>query len=296
MTSEGRLFKVAAARMTEPSASSAKAASGPAVCGRVLVATVLLALVGCGARDAGELFGAASGTESSGVTSGGAGGAGGNGTSSSVSGGGGTTSSSSAEASASSSSAEASSSSTAVSSTSSGGTVTVVALPDGSTYRYWDKGSVPANWSDPGFDDSGWATGAAPLGYGDAHIVTDVAYGPNANSKYITTWFRTTFDVMNAASVSAATLELMRDDGAMAFLNGTEVARSNLPNGAITSNTLASNLVQNAGQETMFFAFTVDPTALVEGTNVLAIEVHQAVADSSDLGIDARVTLEQPGP
>jgi hypothetical protein len=40
----------------------------------------------------------------------------------------------------------------------------------------------------------------------------------------------------------------------------------------------------------------VDPALLVEGPNRLAIEVHQASDNSSDLGMDARVTLEQPSP
>jgi hypothetical protein len=173
--------------------------------------------------------------------------------------------------------------------------VIVTALPEGSTFRYWDKGSVNANWSDPAFDDSGWASGPAPLGFGDQHIVTEVEFGPSAQSKYITTWFRTTFNVTGAAAVLGATLEIMRDDGARAVLNGTEVARSNLPDGALMTNTLASDVVDGFA-ETMFHAFALDPALLVEGPNVLAIEVHQGVANSSDLGIEARLTLEQPAP
>jgi hypothetical protein len=173
--------------------------------------------------------------------------------------------------------------------------VTVNALPGGSEYWYWDKGSVASNWADPGFDDSGWTKGLAPLGYGDPHILTEVGFGPSPASKYITTWFRTSFDVKNAASVIAVTLELMRDDGALAYLNGVEVARSNLPSGAITADTEASEVIQGA-EETELVAFKVDPAVLVEGSNWLAIEVHQSVANSSDLGIDAKVTLEQLVP
>jgi len=190
-------------------------------------------------------------------------------------------------------------SSTGVASSSSTGDppmpVTVIALPQESGYLYWDKGSVAANWSDPGFDDSGWSKGVAPLGYGDPHINTQVGYGPSAQSKYITAWCRTTFDVKNAGSVIAATLELLRDDGARAFLNGVEVARSNLPDGAISADTEAIEVIQGQ-DETDFVAFAVSPDLLVEGQNWLAIEVHQAVANSSDLAIDARMTLEQLGP
>ena len=166
----------------------------------------------------------------------------------------------------------------------------MTALPEGSLYRYRDTGSVAAGWSGSGFDDSAWATGTAPLGFGDAYIVTTVGFGPNPDSKYISTWFRTTFDVASAAAVTTATLELTVDDGAIVFLNGTEWVRSNLPNGAITPSTLALSIVDGA-QEGEFLAFDVDPSLLVDGQNVLAIEVHQAVSNSSDLGIDARVTL-----
>ena len=49
-------------------------------------------------------------------------------------------------------------------------------------------------------------------------------------------------------------------------------------------------------EETGYFGFTVDPAILVEATNVLAIEVHQATADSSDLGMDAVVRVDRPVP
>jgi hypothetical protein len=171
----------------------------------------------------------------------------------------------------------------------------VTVLPPGSTYRYYDLGAPPpANWADPGFDDSGWATGAAPFGYNDAHINTVVDYGPDQQDKYITTWIRTTFEVTDVPTVASATVSLLRDDGAAAYINGVEVARSNLPAGPLTADTLATVTVTNG--EAMFFPFTFDKALLVEGTNVIAVEVHQSVANSSDLGVDAQVIVEKPAP
>ncbi|HZF49007.1 MAG TPA: beta galactosidase jelly roll domain-containing protein [Polyangiaceae bacterium] len=307
MAIKGRGFKVAAAGLSAPSgAGMARLAR----CGSGVFGVALLASIGCGARDAGDLsylygvggstsggavgpttgsVGAGTGTGSAGTGSGGAetgsGGAGtGTGGAGAGSGGAGTGTGGAGTGTGG-----------ATSSSSGGMPITVIALPEASLYSYWDKGSVAANWSEPGFDDSGWPMGAAPLGYGDPHIATQVSFGPNQGSKYITTWFRTTFDVKNAASVSWVTLELLRDDGARAFLNGVEVARSNMPDGSITPATEALNAVQGA-EETTFHTFTVDPALLVEGPNRLAIEVHQASDNSSDLGMDARVTLEQPSP
>lgn len=155
----------------------------------------------------------------------------------------------------------------------------------GSTWRYRDDGALSdAGWTAAAFDDAAWAEGPAPLGYGDSQA-TVLSYGPDAASKYITTWFRLDFELVDAAAISALELGLARDDGALVWLNGVEIARSNLPEGVVTAATLASASVSDA-DETAFFAYTVDPLALVEGNNVLAVEVHQATVDSSDLTLD----------
>src|SRR5210317_1667239 len=71
-------------------------------------------------------------------------------------------------------------------------------LPMGSTWKYLDDGSDQGTgWQAVDFDDSGWASGPALLGYGsikDADVATEVSYGPDGENKYTTTYFRTTFD------------------------------------------------------------------------------------------------------
>src|SRR6185436_14802689 len=42
--------------------------------------------------------------------------------------------------------------------------------------------------------------------------------------------------------------------------------------------------------ETTFFDLTASPAALLEGTNIFAVEVHQANATSSDISFDLEVT------
>jgi hypothetical protein len=160
-------------------------------------------------------------------------------------------------------------------------------LTAGSTWKYWDSGASPgAGWEQATFDDTAWASGAGPLGYGDTHIVTTVSYGADYYTKYVTTWFRGTFDVADT-ELASVTLGLLRDDGAVVYLNGVEVARDNLPDGALTDATFAS---ASAASETGYGEFDIDVTALVAGTNTLAVEVHQATIDSSDLGFDVTVT------
>ncbi len=165
----------------------------------------------------------------------------------------------------------------------------VTLLAAGSTWKYWDQGTNPgAGWQAAGFDDAAWPVGAAPLGYGDTHLVTTVGYGADPNAKYTTTWFRVTFDVPSV-ELASLTLSLLRDDGAVVYLNGAEVARDNLPEGELTDATLASASVGSA-DETAFFDFDLAVEALAPGTNTLAVELHQASGTSSDLGFDLALT------
>jgi len=78
---------------------------------------------------------------------------------------------------------------------------------------------------------------------------------------------------------------MMRDDGAVVYLNGVEVARGNMPGGAINYLTTASSAVSDS-DEYRFSDFTVGANLLNDGTNVLAVEVHQSSGTSSDISFD----------
>ncbi len=163
-----------------------------------------------------------------------------------------------------------------------GGPATLVAT--GSTWRYRDTGVAPGGgWRLSTFDDSTWRDGPAQLGYGDGDEQTVVSYGPSSSNKLITTWFRHTFDIVDPTRISSLSLGLRRDDGAVVSLNGTEVARSNMPSGAITPTTRATTWNTS---EAAFFAFAVSSSLLVTGPNTLAVEIHQADPTSSDISFD----------
>ncbi|HUS91547.1 MAG TPA: lamin tail domain-containing protein [Phycisphaerae bacterium] len=168
-----------------------------------------------------------------------------------------------------------------------GGPVTLI--PQGALWRYLDDGSNQGTaWHQPGFNDSSWSAGPAQLGYGEGDEATVVDYGGNSSNKYITTYFRRTFQVTNAWQVSGLTLSLLRDDGAVMYLNGQELPRSNMPAGAIDYQTRASSGV-GGGDESTFYQYTIDPALLVEGDNVLAVEIHQNAPNSTDASFDLRL-------
>ncbi|MCX7423938.1 MAG: CotH kinase family protein, partial [Planctomycetia bacterium] len=156
----------------------------------------------------------------------------------------------------------------------------------GAEWKYLDTGSNQGTaWRASPFNDSSWSSGNAELGYGDGDEATTVSFGSDGANKHITTYFRKSFNVTDPASVSQLTLRMRRDDGAVVYLNGTEVARSNMPEGDIAFGTLASS----GADESTFFEFTLDRSLLVAGNNFLAVEVHQVLPDSSDISFDAEL-------
>ncbi|MCB1099698.1 MAG: chitobiase/beta-hexosaminidase C-terminal domain-containing protein, partial [Verrucomicrobiae bacterium] len=156
----------------------------------------------------------------------------------------------------------------------------------GATWKYLDDGSDQGNaWTASDFNDSAWAEGPAELGYGDGDEATEVGFGPSASQKFATTYFRRAFEAQNVESLRELTLEIKRDDGAVVYMNGTEVVRDNMPDGEITSTTLASG----TADENTFFSFAIDPTVLVNGRNVIAVEIHQQSNGNSDISFDCKL-------
>lgn len=159
-------------------------------------------------------------------------------------------------------------------------------VAEGATWSYLDDGSNQGSaWRTPEFNDSNWASGPAQLGYGGDGEVTLVSFGPDSGDKHITTYFRHTFTVSNADEFGNLTLGLLRDDGAAVYLNGSLVALDNLDPGA-SFETLAG-LNEGLTDETTWSEFTIPGGLLVEGQNVLAVEVHQDNPLSSDIRLNA---------
>lgn len=160
-------------------------------------------------------------------------------------------------------------------------------IDKGSEWKYLDDGSDQGSqWRELNFDDSSWKSGNAKFGYGDENENTTISYGGSPSNKHITTYFRKDIIIEDVNAYSGAlSIELLRDDGAIIYLNGKEVVRSNLPEGEINSETLASSYA--AGQEeSTYYSFLINQSNLVEGKNVIAAEIHQSEPNSSDLGFD----------
>ena len=135
-------------------------------------------------------------------------------------------------------------------------------------WNYSDTGTAPpGNWKTT--NPSGWQSGPAPLGFNKTGIKTPV------NNRAAVYFFKT-FTGGDIAGFNQLNLALLRDDGAVVYLNGNEIMRSNMPPGTIDMNTTPIELA-GTSQGDRYVVATVPLQAgdLIAGENAVAVEVHQ---------------------
>ncbi|GEM_PF-5961877 len=158
-----------------------------------------------------------------------------------------------------------------------GGDGLQVFIPPSANWRYELGPDASPGWSDPVFDDLAWAEGPAPFGQG-FETPTVIPVGPVR--------LRASFEVTDPSAVTGLLLRLRRDDGAIAWLNGTEVVRSNMPEGALGPGAFAASEAIGHDAYQYYRAFP-DPALLQAGDNVLAVALHPHGPGDSDLAFDA---------
>jgi len=153
------------------------------------------------------------------------------------------------------------------------------------------------DWKHEDFSDSSWPTGQGLLGGRSPNAVaaaranTVIDIGPIGQG-FSTVYFRKDFDITNAAEVLELDLTLYRDDGAIVYLNGHEIFRENMPGGTVAYEDFAAS--SSGESDTFSHTHTLAPGQLLEGRNVLAVEVHNVSTGSSDLGLDVALDISRP--
>ena len=153
-------------------------------------------------------------------------------------------------------------------------------------WKYNGDGLEPGNaWRALNYDDASWRTGPGVFASFNETLLDRATIGTllatSVSNRYITNfYFRTSFlqSQVPAGHVLYATNQI--DDGAVIYLNGSEVGRFAMPNGAVTANTFAtrSDDVVTHGVEVL----RIETTNLL-ATNIFAAEVHQGSAASGDI-------------
>ncbi len=166
-------------------------------------------------------------------------------------------------------------------------------VPPNATWRWFDYGAEPANqgpidWYEVGYSTNGWPSGQAELGYGDGDEAT-VTYEFYQGEKVITTYFRHSFTIADPSVFDEFTLDILRDDGSVIYINGVEFARSNMPGGNINYNTRADS----SSEQTV--GYTLPTSSFNAGDNLIAVEVHQHSSTSSDISFQLELTGESTG-
>lgn len=161
------------------------------------------------------------------------------------------------------------------------------------TWQYYDRGYPGNGWQAVHFDATSWKRGPAPLGYGDPGLGTEIGFGGNPKAKHLTAYYRHEFAIEAPVEFASLWLSLRVDDGAAVYLNGKEIARANLPSGKLTPTTRARDPIDGP-LEKLARRQRVPTSGLVAGRNVVAVEVHQVNAGSSDLILDLSLEVAAP--
>jgi len=159
----------------------------------------------------------------------------------------------------------------------------------GADWKYLDDGSDQgSNWRDIGFDDVAWESAPAQLGYGELSIQTTVGFidtdaETRGNQKNATTYFRKNVAIVDPSDFSNFVVRIRYDDGAAVYVNGVEIARTaTLPANA-SFDTFATSATPS---ESTYFDYPIPSSRFVDGSNTIAVEVHNQSAGSSDMRFD----------
>ncbi|MFT6595172.1 MAG: hypothetical protein ACJAT3_001144 [Akkermansiaceae bacterium] len=156
--------------------------------------------------------------------------------------------------------------------------------------------SLESTWFTPGFNDTTWPTGPAGFGYennlADYQNLIHTRVKPSETIAGATSIYqRYDFNVTNPASFQNLVLRMRYEDGFIAYLNGREVARSNISGTVRYNSTAGSN---PDSQAVNFENFPLFGVSLLNGSNNLAIQVINQSVRSSDLLCEPEL-IDQPG-
>ena len=160
----------------------------------------------------------------------------------------------------------------------------------GDYWKFSVAGSAPqADWTEPTFDDATWKAGLAKFALNDG--TTRIEF-EDPTSDNTTAYFRRRFYLNNPADYANLTLGLLPGDGAVIYLNGSEVSRVNMPSGDVDFSTLALSEFD----EEAFSEIVLNSADLIAGENIIAVEVHQASITNPDLVFDLTLTARRLEP
>ncbi|MDX1961978.1 MAG: lamin tail domain-containing protein [Pirellulales bacterium] len=161
--------------------------------------------------------------------------------------------------------------------------------------------SLNLTWTNPGFNDAGWLSGATGIGYendpGSGTSYSGLISLNVANQMYntrSTAYIRVPFTVANPATVNQLTLRMKYDDGFVAYLNGnsTAIASRQAPATLQYDSAATANRDESLALQYEDIVIPVTPGMLTAGTNMLAIHGLNFTSSSSDFVIQPELVSQ----
>lgn len=157
-------------------------------------------------------------------------------------------------------------------------------LPFASEWRWsYDTNAPAPDWNQPTFNDSAWSVGFGELGFGDTPKNTIIS--TTAPPRPLTSYYRRVVTVDDPSALSSVRFDLIRNSGAVVYVNGVEVLRSNMPAGVVTHDTFAAGPVA-AAERHVPVSFEVSPSFFQPGANTIAVELHLNSRNQTTAGFD----------
>ncbi len=153
-----------------------------------------------------------------------------------------------------------------------------------------DASSIPANWMNPGFDDSGWARGPAPFRYGDGTGGTELS---DMQGNYSSLYLRSTFTCSASDLIKELSIMSDYDDGFILWINGVIALYRNVPGNLQYNGFAPENHESGMAEETII---SVIPLNLVDGVNQIAVQAFNVNLASTDFYIDIAIYAEKYMP
>jgi hypothetical protein len=147
------------------------------------------------------------------------------------------------------------------------------------------------NWTATNYNDSAWPSGPGLLAFESAAsiapLIKTTLLSPTAPPPGLSPghayYFRTGLVVTNDLAGFTLTARMRLDDCAVLYINGKEFSRPRMPTGTITNTSFGGAAIGNNADADLDELFTISASELFVGTNIIAVEVHQASSSSLDV-------------
>lgn len=165
----------------------------------------------------------------------------------------------------------------------------VVSSGDDWSYRLADK-AAGVTWNQVNTAAEGWNTGATPLGWGNFGEGTAIDRGAALPSAF---YARKEVDLKDLQQAQSLTISTYADDGIAIYVNGKLVKKQNLSSSRLTYYTMADWWVDTADAQKQPVTVEIPASDLVEGKNIIAVEVHGAYRTSPNVSFDLSAKLNR---